>query len=204
MNTSDSVTGLAGLWELINSPLMLLIIGFILTTILGQIVANMLKKSSLEREIELKTLARNEEVRLVRLHEDRAETIKLLHDKLIDVERNLFNLLYNWRPVGLVPEFVKPEDVIHEVREYRKEVERSKIYFDEKLGSVIDDACRKLESTMSELENSIIISGYSIGDEQVQGMPPEFADKAWEDVHIHLDEAREELRDNFRDLLGVR
>jgi hypothetical protein len=203
MKTIESVAGPSGLWEALNSPFSLLVIGFVFTTILGGVLTNILNRSAQAREIRLKAFARKEEIRLVRLHEDRADAIKLLHDKLVDVEKSLYILLYNWRPIGLVAEYVKPEDVVVAVREFRNKAEKSKVYFNAELASILDSVCEKMESTMSILEGPIMMSGYNLGEDPWERESPDFADNAWEGVHVHLVTAREHLRNQFRDVLGV-
>ena len=218
MDTKDSTVERTGLWKTLNSPFILLIIGFIFTTILGGLLTSYLNRSAHEREIRLKaqldesarqqeirlkTFARQQEIRFVRLHEERAGAIKSLHDKLIDVEKSLFNLLYSWRPIGIAPERVKPEDVVTAVRNFRKDAEKSKVYFDAEFSSVLDSLCENLESTMRSLEESIMKSGYTWGEDPWKGEPPDFPDKAWEGVHVRVVKAKEQLRSQFRHILGV-
>jgi len=192
MNENESVEIITGIWATLNSPFVLLIIGFVFTTLLGGLLTNSLNRSAKEREI-----------RLVRLHEDRADAIKLLYEKLIDVEKSLYILLYNWRPIGLVAEFVKPEDVVVAVREFRNSADKSKIYFDASLSSILDSVCNNLSSTMTALEGPIMNSGYIIGENPWERESPDFANDVWKDIHIHLVKAREQLRHQFRHVLGV-
>jgi len=203
MNENGSVEIISGLWAILNSPFVLLTIGFVFTTLLGGLLTNSLNRSAKEREIRLQAFARKEEIRHVRLHEDRADAIKLLYEKLIDVEKSLYILLYNWRPVGLVAEYVKPEDVVVAVREFINSSDKSKIYFDSSLALVLDSVCNNLNSTMTALEGPIMNSGYIIGENPWERESPDFADDVWNDIHIHLVKTRDQLRNQFQHVLGV-
>ena len=236
MSTDSPTAERSRRWKVLNGPLALLIFGFIFTTVLGSTLtyflnswardqeirlADQLKNSAIEQENRLTLFARQQEIRLrdrlqrsareqeirfERLHEERAAAIGSLHDKLLDVETDLYNLLYNWRPIGILPPQVKPEDVIVAVRNFRKEAEKSKVYFDAELCSVLDSVCRTLESTLKSMEQAMMRAGYPFekGEGDLwKGTAPEFREKAWEGVHIKTSEVRKQLRSKFRKLLSA-
>lgn len=71
MDTKDSTVERSGLWKTLNTPFILLIIGFIFTTMLGGVLTSLLNRSAHEREIRLEgrldESAREQEIRLKRI-----------------------------------------------------------------------------------------------------------------------------------------
>jgi hypothetical protein len=172
------------LWQFLNSPVGLLLCGFVLTTVVGKFLATWYQSAS-----------KKQEIRFVQLHQDRLKAIRELHFRTVDVETALFDLLYKWRPIGLYPPEVDPKIVDHDVREFRKISEKYKIYFNLEICGLIDSLCKTFESTWRNMEGAI---------QNAHGQAPEFDEDAHKGVHISSHELREKLRKEFRKILGVK
>lgn len=174
------------IWTILNSPLLLLLFGFLFTTLAGTIITARYERAT-----------HRHDTRFTKLHEERARAIRALHEKIVDVEEVLFDLLYKWRPVGLYPPDVKPEDAANMVRELRRLSEKSAIYFNKERYAVIEELCSTFESTWGNMEQAIMMAP------DPESEPPRFDEPAWEGVHIYSREVRAKLQDEFRTVLGV-
>jgi len=173
-------------WDHLNSPFSLIIFGFIFTTVAGTIITARYQRATYKQE-----------TRFSQLHKDRAEAIRSLYELIIDVDEALFNLLYKWRPVGLYPPAIEPEDVANIIREFHRQYEKSTIYFTQDTCSLFESMHEKYNSTWGSMEQVIMMT--SDPEEQ----PPQFDETAWDGVHIHSRNIRKKLQEEFRDIFGV-
>jgi hypothetical protein len=174
------------MWEILNSPLFLLLFGFLFTTVAGTIITARYKRAT-----------HKQETRFTKLHEERARAIQALHEQIVDVEEVLFDLLYKWRPIGLFPPQVDPKDAANKVRELRRLSEKSAIYFRQDGYAVIDELCSTFETTWRNMEQAIMVAS------DPEREAPSFDEQAVEGVHITSREVRAKLQEEFRIILGV-
>lgn len=174
------------IWNILNSPLFLLLFGFLFTTVAGTIITARYQRAT-----------HRQETRFTKLHEERARAIRALHEQIVDVEEILFDLLYKWRPIGLFPPQVDTKDVANKVRDLRRLSEKSAIYFKKDRYAVIDELCSTFESTWRNMEQAIMMAP----DPEKEA--PSFDEQAWEGVHINSREVRAKLQEEFRTILGV-
>lgn len=170
-------------WEFINSPVGLLLWGFVLTTVVGTFLATWYQSGR-----------KKQEIRFAQLHQDRLKAIRDLHFRTVDVETSLFNLLYKWRPVGLFPPDVDPKMVDQDITEFRKISEKYKIYFNLQTRELIDSLCEIFEATWRNMQTAI---------QRANEQAPDFDEEAHKGVHMRSQELREKLREEFRKILGV-
>jgi hypothetical protein len=172
----------------LNSAFVLLVVGFCLTGVLGAYLTSRIEQTTLEHRL-----------RVSRLHEDRALAIRTLHDKLVDVETNLLNLFYNYRPIGVSPAFVEPKDVVLSVRDLRTTFEKSRIYFSIDLSARLDRVCKGFEDALRDLENAYVRRPPRLP----VGEAPDFDQTKFMEHFGRSKTARSELEEEFRKILGA-
>ncbi len=174
------------MWTILNSPIFLLLLGFLFTTVAGTIITARYQRATYKQE-----------TRFARLHEERASAIRDLYAHIVDVEWALNSLLYKWRPVGLFPPNIEPADVSTRIRELRRLSEKAAIYFNKELYKLIESLCDTLDGTWRNMEQAIM----RISDPEHE--VPDFDDEAWRGVHVTSREVRERLQAEFRSILGA-
>ena len=170
------------LWLFLNSPVGLLLIGFVFTTVVGKFLATWYQSAS-----------KKEEFRFVQLHQDRLKAMRDLDDRTVDVEKALFRLLYNWRPIE-GSQAISKEEVTKMVREFRSVSEKYKIYFNLEICALINSLCETFESTLRNMQWAI---------QNAKGEAPKFDEEAHKGVHERSQELRSKLQKEFREILGV-
>ncbi len=177
------------IWTFLNSKVGLLVMGFALTSLLGTFLTSRIEQAALEHQLKVS-----------RLYEDRANAIRTLHDKLVDIESNLYNLYYNYRPIGISPAFVKPEDVVMSIRELRLTFEKSRIYFSSDLSAKLNAVCDGFEQAMRELETAFI----KVTPNTAAARAPAFDQTRFSEYFYRSKEARGDLEEEFRGILGAK
>jgi len=172
-------------------------------------------KSSLQKDIEVhkSELARQSlehEIRFSKLHSDRAEKIKALYTKVIELEKALVHAT----TIAQGPEFIKDnkrdEDCIQAIRELISQLEFDKIYFAKetilKFEEIIKEAwsiifkMRRVRSTAANMDYYISV-GKNVPDSYLNH--GDLWDKAFERTQNEFKELKEALADDFRRLIGI-
>jgi len=172
-------------------------------------------KSTLQKDIEehknkLGRQSLEHEVKFYKLHADRAEKIKTLYTKVIELERAL---VYS-TTIAQGPEFIKDTkrdlDCMQTIQDLIFQLELDKIYFTKdtvaKFEEIIKEAwgiifqMRRVRSTASSMDYYI-----SVGKQ-----PPEsylnhgdLWDKAFQRTQNEFRQLKESLADDFRTLIGL-
>ena len=167
-------------WDFLNSKLILLLLGFLLTTIVGSYLTG---KFQLE--------SRLYELRFNDLHQVRVSVIRKIYEKIVDVEDILETWHWQKRPVGLVHPFTTPKEAITTVRELRTFFEKNRINLSANLCKQIDSLCNVFEDKMRALETEEMFKQMSV--EQ----------KEYEQIQMQIELLKKSLEDEFRKILGV-
>lgn len=172
-------------------------------------------KSTLQKDIEehkneLAKKSLEHEVKFSKLHSDRAEKIKVLYTKVIELEKALIYAT----TIAQGPEFIKDTkrdlDCMQTIQDLISQLELDKIYFTKetlsKFEEIIKEAwdiifqMRKVRTTASSMEYYI-----SSGRQ-----PPEryldhgdLWDKAFQRTQNEFRQLKESLADDFRKLIGL-
>lgn len=172
-------------------------------------------KSSLQKDIEIhKTeLARQSlehEVKFSKLHADRAEKIKVLYSKVIELEKALVYAT----TIAQGPEFIKDTkrdmDCMQAIQDLISQLELDKIYFTKetvsKFEEIIKEAwsiifqMRRVRSTASSMEY-YISAGMKPPDSYLEH--GDLWDKAFQRTQNEFKQLKESLADEFRKLIGL-
>ena len=140
-----------GFWKTVNSPLCLLLLGFVCTTFVGTILTDRFQRVQSEREL-----------RFGVLHTQRAMAIREIHDRLIVIESRLRNLSQTHncmhedtvaveetgREFSLLAAGIRetefPDSIdsyVEQVLAFSLEAEKCKVFFAPELTAVIDSLC---------------------------------------------------------------
>lgn len=177
---------LGKVWDFFNTKVGLLIVGFALTTGFGSLLTYQIERATLKHKLIF-----------TQLHEDRGRAIRDLHERIVDVEQNLKNLYYKYRPVGIDPPDVNEETVVKSVRELRVQVEKARIYFSTGLSKTIDSVCTGFEDALRALEAAYIRKP------PTGTQAPDFDQTTFLQHFDHSKKARVQLENEFRKLLGA-
>jgi hypothetical protein len=172
-------------------------------------------KSSLQKEIEVhkNELARQSlehEIKFSKLHADRAEKIKTLYTKVIELERALVYAT----TIAQGPEFIKDTkrdiDCMQTIQDLIAQLELDKIYFTKdtvaKFEEIIKEAwsiifeMRKVRSTASSMDY-YISAGMKPPESYLEH--GDLWDKAFKRTQNEFRQLKESLADDFRKLIGL-
>lgn len=171
------------LWSFLNSPVGLLLIGFVFTTVVGKFLATWYQSAS-----------KKQEIRFVQLHQDRLRAMKDLHDRTVDLKKALFRLLYKGRPIEPDTQPLSTREIWGMLHEFHDVTEKNKIYFNKEICTLIDSLLKTFESTLRSMERA---------NPDAQEQPPNFDEEAYKGVHQYSDELLSKLRNEFREIMGV-
>jgi hypothetical protein len=174
---------LSGLWDFANSKVGLVLIGFLLTTVLGSLLAKRIERAAWEHK-----------TRFSKLHEDRGRAIADIYNAIVEVQHNLRNMYYKYRPVGISPPSPREEDVLASIRTFRLLAEKSRIYFALELANTIDAVCGDFERAFRALESAYLFKSSE---------NPAFEDTDFMSHFERSNKVRAILEEEFRQILGV-
>lgn len=149
-------------------------------------------KSELERS------AFEHQVRFSQLHEKRADIIADLFGVIVDLHSSVDNFIL-FLPAATADDSDKNLKSLHNaVDKFKLTFEKNRIYFNKETCELIDSFNESMSKPVSELVMHIDISGYQNWD--VLG-------KVWmaaqEKLYAEIEDIKEELEMEFRQLLGV-
>jgi hypothetical protein len=136
------------------------------------------------------------QVRYERLHLDRAAFIRSLYGDIVETERDLFDLLYNWRPIGIAPRSIEPKDVSEKVEALCLSTRKGGIYFEANMVKTLESLCGTFQSSYRKLELAIMKAKNSEN-------PPQFGEDEFKAVRLRCSSARKALERELSYYLGV-
>ena len=141
------------------------------------------------------------EIKFSALVEQRAEKIQMLHGRLVEAEQLLTDLYYHYMPIGIDPPEVDVVKVIRSIREVRDLAREQQILYPREIATIINQVCNGFTQVAVRLEmRELLITEGKRGSSEESDIEQE----AFLELKENIPLLREELEDNFRNLLGVR
>jgi len=190
----------------------------ILALLIKSLVANSLNKdleafkSTLSKDVEtfksnLQLATIEHHVRYSKLHEDRAQVIKELYGKLVDLDLAIYSVLKYFQPVGesSIEDKVKEYGRLHD--EFNKFLIPNRIYFGVDTCKVIDSLLLLSRDTFFDITTypvSIHDPQYVHGPRELLTERAEYWEKARKVFDTDIKELKEKIETQFREMLGVK
>ncbi|MGH0522467.1 hypothetical protein [Bacillus toyonensis] len=156
-----------------------------------------------EHKTELQQLTNKHQIIFNKLHENRAETIKNLYSKFVDLENKMISLTKLFQAVGEKSMEEKANEASSSYWEFLSFYSVNRIYFSEDLCKLIDKIEAEIRGTLIdtgvyELNKIKSGPGNNVSLEQM-----EIWRKNWARIEKDVPELKNSLEKEFRKLLGV-
>lgn len=172
-------------------------------------------KSNLERELEthknqLDKVLYEHQIKFGKLHQDRLEVIKQFNTKLIDIQNALEDLTAFFQESNFITDIEKEKNSLNELDHLNVLLEINQIYFNDnvckRIRYIVDDG-RRFVRKMSDIKKKEKESREKYeNDETSNGELGVLWDNWLEferEVQVKIKEARDEMTNEFRKLIGV-
>lgn len=140
-------------------------------------------------------------VRFSRLHEEQAGVIRDLYGAIVEIEDDIVNLLYKYRPIGLDPPDIEEIDVIRRMRNLQLLFSKSRIYLDDQTCAAVQRVCDHLSSALGPLEQRRMF--LESGSDDQSDMSYELEGHVFDELQAQIPDAKTALEREFRRLLGA-
>ncbi|MFA6525648.1 MAG: hypothetical protein WCT33_05285 [Patescibacteria group bacterium] len=175
----------------------------ILAFLIKSITKHFLDKDFEKYKLELNQLLEENKIRFSKLHEERAEVIKNVYQKLdrsIDSTQSLINPV-QWSGEKTSEE--KKKIAVEYANDFIRYYSENKIFFSNETCQILDDITEQLKDTFKkywakELFEKSSSEGKNFGTRSIESW-----EQAWEKIKTNVPEAQSRLADDFRRILGV-
>ncbi|EEL16931.1 hypothetical protein bcere0016_24760 [Bacillus cereus 95/8201] len=156
-----------------------------------------------EHKSELQKLENKHHIIFNKLHENRAETIKVLYSKFVDLENKMINLTKLFRAAGEKSMKEKADEALMSYEDFISFYSVNRIYFNEDVCELIDKIEKEIRGTLIDTgvyELNLIESGpgSKVSEQQTQ-----IWIKNWNRIEKDVPKLKGNLEGEFRKLLGV-
>jgi len=151
---------------------------------------------------ELSILSFEHQTKYLQLHTDRAETIKKLFGLLYDLEVNMESLMRPFQAVGEKPIDEKFQEAADAANNFVKFYKSNEILFNSKTCELFEKINESFLKAWKDFRNSRQF-GQTAGPELSQELVEKEMNAYYETLLKKMPELKNELKDDFRNLLGV-
>lgn len=186
------------------------IVGYLFKTIFSHILTkqseeykSILNKQTESYKSELQRLNNRQQITFSKLHVDRAETIKNVYSKLVELEDSTRNLV---KPLQLNGEPSKKEKVTEAYGKFNDFYSYSnvnRIYFSEEICKLIDTIKEAFKEILVSIETYAVLEDKLADDIDFRKVQRQVLLANWKRVREEIPELKILLEGEFRKLLGV-
>lgn len=139
-------------------------------------------------------------MRFSRLHEEQAGAIRDLYGAIAEVEDDIVNLYYKYRPIGLDPPNIEEVEVIRRMRNLHLLLSKTRIYLDDQICDAVRRVCDHLSSVVASLEQRRMF--LEAGSDNQSDINYDLEMGVFDEIQAQIPEAKATLEKEFRRLLG--